>query len=590
MIVMNSMDHRKKDISGGKGYGGILILLLFSILLIAALSAAPVADRTPDAWGFSRESGFYDEPFDLMIYAPYDEIYYTLDGSEPDRDSVRYTGPVHIYDATDDPNVYSMIPDVSLFYDRELKELFMEHRLEDDITSVVPDYVMPGYNVSKCRVIRAVYYDDEGNKSDVLTGSYFVGKDKAADCKDRMMISLVMDPEDLFDSERGIYVMGNRMDEFLKEALEESSGITDEDEDPLSDLWEANYTGRGPEWEREASVQFFQDGRLILGQQAGVRIKGGFSREYDPKSLNLYARSEYDGNRTFDLGGSIRLQEDKLTLYNGGEDIYSKLKDPLMAALCSEMDFATMSFTPCDLYIDGEYRGYYFLTEQYDKKYIENRYHVDDDNVIMIKDNLIEEGVDPDLEKYQEDMLFLSEADMTVDENYRKACRILDMESFTDYMAAEIYIARWLDWPGSNFEMWRTRLADDGEYGDCRWRMMLFDVNWGGMTYKDGDAKRDSIAWARGQSPLLDNLLHNDGFRQDFTERLMSLRDNEFAPDRVDEKTDELVRIMDDAMNDHYRRFFASDNGRFHEEAEELKRFFRERRDFIPEMITSNFE
>jgi hypothetical protein len=164
------------------------------------------------------------------------------------------------------------------------------------------------------------------------------------------------------------------------------------------------------------------------------------------------------------------------------------------------------------------------------------------------------------------------------------------MDSFIDYMAAEIYIARWLDWPGTNFAMWRTRKADNGEYGDCRWRMMLFDVNWGGMTCRDGDVTRDSIAWARGQSPLFDNLLNNDEFRQVFTDRLMSLRDNEFAPERVSEKTAELVRIMDDPMDDHYRRFFGTDDARFHEEAEEIERFFRERRDFIPEMIEANFE
>ena len=58
----------------------------------------------------------------------------------------------------------------------------------------------------------------------------------------------------------------------------------------------------------------------------------------------------------------------------------------------------------------------------------------------------------------------------------------------------------------------------------------------------------------------------------------------------MDEKIDELVRIMDSPMDRHYRRFFGTDDARFHEEAEELRRFFRERRDFIPEMIAANFE
>lgn len=613
--------------------GKILVLAAFLVVCAAVLL---LLARTGDEWALSKESGFYDEPFYLTIKAPSDEIYYTVDGSEPDRDSLRYAEPIYIYDATSDPNVYSNIKDVSLFYDEGLKKLFLEHRLDGGITNVVPDYVSPEYNVSKCRVIRAVYYDEEGKKSDVLTGSYFVGADTegaadrrgggeseasgkageggvSEDDKGGMTVSLIMEPEDLFGYERGICVMGERMEEFMRDAMsgrEHDGGDADDDErdedaddgddddgeyggdedDPLSGLWEANYTGRGPEWERRSTVQFFREGRLVTSQEAGIRIKGGYSREYDPKSLNLFARSEYDGNTTFDLGESPKQRPDKLTLYNGGEDIYSKLKDPLIADLCSGMNFATMSFTPCDLYINGEYWGYYFLTDKYDKRYIENKYQVDDDNVVMIKDNLTEEGTESDESAYLEDMLFISSADMTSDENYRKACRIMDMESFIDYMAAEIYIARWLDWPGTNFAMWKTRKADNGEYGDCRWRMMLFDVNWGGMSCKDGDVERDTIAWSRGQSPIFDNLLNNDGFRQAFTDRLLSLGENEFAPEKVDEKIDELVGIMDNPMDRHYRRFFGTDDARFHEEAEELRRFFRERRDFIPEMIAANFE
>ena len=48
---------------------------------------------------FSKESGFYEKPFELELHAPRGtKIYYTLDGSEPDKEAIRYTEPIHIGD------------------------------------------------------------------------------------------------------------------------------------------------------------------------------------------------------------------------------------------------------------------------------------------------------------------------------------------------------------------------------------------------------------------------------------------------------------------------------------------------------------
>ena len=49
---------------------------------------------------FSKKSGFYEEEFDLSIWAPSAEIYYTMDGSEPTKESYRYEQPIRIFDAS----------------------------------------------------------------------------------------------------------------------------------------------------------------------------------------------------------------------------------------------------------------------------------------------------------------------------------------------------------------------------------------------------------------------------------------------------------------------------------------------------------
>lgn len=532
---------------------------------------------------FSRDPGFYDEPFDLTIDAPTDEIYYTLDGSEPDRNSLKFNKPIHIYNSSEDPNIHSMRDDVSIFFDDEKRKLYAEYNVED---AVIPKYVKPENCVNKCMTIKAAYYDENGNRSETLTGSYFVGSD-LQNADDPMVLSLIFDPEDLFDYERGIYVLGRIGDEYWDYV----ETVTDEEElwDLLSGRLDANYFGSGPEWERNATAQFFEGGKLKLSQQTGVRIHGGYSREFTPKSMRLYAREELDGNRVIHTSKNYGLCMDKLVVYNGGEDVYGKIKDPLMSDLCRDMDFVTTTFEPCILYLNGEYWGYLFLTERFDKRYIQIKYGVDDDNVILTKYGVLKEGTQEDLEGYNEDMLFISTADMTDPANYKRACELIDVNSLLDYMAAEIYIARWHDWPSNNYALWKTRDPDSGRYGDCKWRFILFDVNFGGLTYKDGDGTRDTLAMTREESPLLENMLKNDEFREAFIQRLMSMRDNEFAPEKAAKVIDGYGSMMAPYMPEHYERFFGTDDEMYYAGLEDLKLFFEERYDYIPEMIADNF-
>ena len=97
------------------------------------------------------------------------------------------------------------------------------------------------------------------------------------------------------------------------------------------------------------------------------------------------------------------------------------------------------------------------------------------------------------------------------------------------------------------------------------------------------------MAWVRRYSPIFDNLCRSDEFRSAFADRLMSFRDGEFAPDHVAEEIDGLADVTAEPMKRHYMRFFGTDAARFYEEAEKLKLFFRERYDYIPQMIAGNF-
>ena len=89
--------------------------LLCLVFLCGALGLLLLYDQYGCAQlAFSRESGFYEEPFALELSAPLGmKIYYTLDGSAPDENAHLYTEPIQIVDATDSPNVHSLRTDMA---------------------------------------------------------------------------------------------------------------------------------------------------------------------------------------------------------------------------------------------------------------------------------------------------------------------------------------------------------------------------------------------------------------------------------------------------------------------------------------------
>ena len=414
-------------------------------------------------------------------------------------------------------------------------------------------------------------------------------------------MSLTLEPDDLFDYFTGIYTTG------IKAKVRRRGG-------------RGNYTSRGKEWERNAILTFFNPNKeLIFSQDVGVRIHGGGSRVFNQKGFNIYARnSDYFAYNFFEEG---KLNLNTFMLRNGGssDTHYTKLRDIFNQKLMMGRRIACQDSIPCVLFLNGEYWGLYNLQERFSENYISRHYGVAGDNVIMICRSgeywSLDVGQKDDVKIYEDILKFFAENDFSDPVKYAEACKLIDIQSFIEYLSAELYIGN-VDWPKNNFRMWRARDISERQYEDGKWRFMMYDTEASAnyfyinlTTGKKTDTKclasDDSFLPSTHSncSPLTqDNftglvftkLLHNDEFRELFKSVFLEMAEKDFAYERVHKILYDLANNYAEPMTAFYRRFVSTDKeyGReyFFDKVAIIDEFFKLRKDYICDYMLKHLD
>ena len=499
----------------------------------ANANSAPEGSAAVHQPVFSQESGFYNSSFSLTLTA--DEgckVYYTTDGSDPTEHSTEYTGPITINDMSD-----------------------TENRLSAR-TDIVPDRAeAPSEKVDKAAIIRAVSVDSSGRMSSPVTKTYFIGKTNSGYYKNMNVVSLVTDPDNLFDRDKGIYCLGK-----VYEENRGGGGMP----------WEvrANYSMKGREWERPATFTLFAGGEKVVDENVGIRIKGNYSRSIEQKSFNIYTREEY-GVSEFDYdffsGKAVKAKNGKaikkfdgLVLRNGGNDNSSAFfRDTINQELIADRAFAHQATTECIVFIDGEFWGIYQMMEKINKSFLSSHYGVKSGDIAMIENGALEEGSDSDLNDWRQLCSSVAGGGVSFDE----FCRKVDLQGFMDYFAAQIYWAN-ADWPQNNYTLWRCNAIDEtNPYADGKWRMVLFDTESGQGLYGSEDKSFSSDGFRRIRqnnsqlAQLFNGMLSNEQFRLAFARTMMDLANHNFATDRTNAVISYYRNTFKQQVTDTFARF-----------------------------------
>ena len=483
--------------------------------------------RTDGKVTASVAPGFYPEGFDLTLDSNGwgNNIYYTLDGTDPKKGGIEYVGPVRIDDRSSEPNEYSMIDAVSLRY----KE---------------GDTPLPEHNLDKCTTVRAVSKDRFGRFTDTYTFSYFVGFEGKKGYDDMTVISAVADPDDLFGYDDGIMVLGLRYDEYV------AAGEPEEYEGNA-----ANFTRRGRTSERDASVEIFDTTRdLVLSTPAGLRVKGLSSRWDEQKSFSIFFRKGY-GGRSFERfsTGDTAFDVHSIALEKCGQDEETKMVDVIMNNCLKDTGCAVRDEVPAALFLNGEYWGFYWLTQRFDSYYLSDMYGINKDNVEFM-----------DMENFEGDSAWN-------EDNF-------DRDLLIKYYASNIITAHTGDWPMFNFRFWRTREAEeDSVYGDTKLRPVIFDMNSRSMD----DPSDDTYGMLSEFYPFKKLGDEDENFTKDLFAEIERMRSDEFETSRVLDMIEDIrSQIQDQMILDKMRYYGMSEEeaaAAFDEGVSALEDFFKNR-------------
>lgn len=423
----------------------------------------------------SAPQGFYDSPFYLELSADSDlPVYYTLDCSIPTLDSPRYEEPIYVYDRSPEENVY-----------RNMDQLI--RGWEDASYSTAP--------VDKAFVVRAAVIDPEGRSGPVVTATYFIDK---ADYEDRMVISLVSGPEGLF-GDAGICVTGPAYDAWY---------TGDRQGNPP----QANFEQHGTDWERAADLSWFSPEKT--GQQSvGMRIQGASTRlGLRLKRFSIYARKEYSGSSYLDLEPVPGIKTHSVVTRAASINTPANTLGMIFGR---GLAVAREEFVQASIFLDGEFWYNASVLEKYDSHYFEQHYGISPENLVVVKGAELSEGQPEDMALRQEVNTFLETHDLADPENFSAFCTMVDLESYMDFMALNIYMDN-LDFnENKNIIWWRSREAVEGNpYADGRWRFGLYDMDY--LDWRDAGyfslgstAEKNTFALAgrTNGGPIRDQLL-----------------------------------------------------------------------------------
>ncbi len=441
---------------------------------------------------FSKESGFYQNSFNLTISSSTseDSIYYSTDGTDPDINSFLYSEPI---------------------------------------------------NISSSHTIKALIIKQGFIPGKIYTNSYSI-----RGVSNISSVFLSTDPQNLFNNETGIYVMGDNASLDFP-------------------YFGANFWN---DWERPAHIEYFSpEGISEFSLDAGIKIYGAYSRGHAMKSISVFARNEYGTkNIAYKLFDEKDINKfEAFVLRNSGNDWFGGnaeagilFRDLLMTRVAGNSNIDYQAGRPVSLYINGEFWGIHNLREKINEHFISsNHSEIDPERInLLVGNKQIVQGSNADYVLLEN---FISANSLANQSNYEYAKTKMDIDNFIDYEVANIYYGN-TDWPGNNIKFWKF----DAEYS--KWRWIMYDTDFGLGIWNPDRVYDDHLSFATDPNGpnwpnppsstfMLRNLLNNVEFKHQFINTFADRMNTIFLPESMNQELEEIKSQFYYEMQSHTQKW-----------------------------------
>ena len=344
------------------------------------------------------------------------------------------------------------------------------------------------------------------------------------------IVSVVTDNANLYDDQIGAYTVGK-------------NGITG------NGISTASNKNRG--WERPVNFEYLatnDDGGsflMALNQECDFEVCGGWSRnQYAPAPSFRLKGNKYNLGENFlpyaFFEDKPYIKSKAIVVRNGGNDGYARIHDAATHEIILRSGFYMdcQAWQPAHVFINGRFMFTFNLREPSNKHHGYSNYGIDTDEIDQFEINLTgyqqKTGDDVAFRRWMALAQDLAN-NPTDDAIYQEIGKLVDIDAYCNYMAAECYVGCG-DWITNNNNIKGYRSRADGKF-----HLVFMDLDSGfGSTniIASLEGKLRDSRYDTGKNFLIDiflNMLKYEPFKKQFIDAFCIVNGSVFEETRTNE-------------------------------------------------------